>query len=355
MVILTSGNMYSQTEGIVGGEEVEEEQFPWMGKTSASDFLYGCSTTLIEKQWALTAAHCVDSYNFESPAPYRVYLNLTELNMFDPESYTEEIFMDGVFMHEDYDPMSNDGPDLALIRLSAPSVIEPIQLATYEDVASFEHEDDAMVLGWGITELGGEMVDKLRLAECKFVDNDTCESMYELGPYNYYAHNPGGNICAGYFEGEIPVGAAIGDSGGPLFFKDIIGDFKQVGIVSGGETTITTAEFPGVFTLIPEYIDWIHNTMDAYEVAHLNDYRVEEDLSIAYIGDSRIKIIGLYGSYSYKIELYDVMGNKLGDSQCIQNNVVELSIGVCAQGIYVVRVLNENTGVVTTEKISIVN
>ncbi|KDR18614.1 Kallikrein-14 [Zootermopsis nevadensis] len=65
------------------------------------------------------------------------------------------------------------------------------------------------------------------------------------------------NICAGVPEGG--KGQCSGDSGGPL-----IANGHQVGIVSWSVKPCTVAPYPGVYTEIAHYVDWIReNTDDA--------------------------------------------------------------------------------------------
>lgn len=48
-----------------------------------------------------------------------------------------------------------------------------------------------------------------------------------------------------------------GDSGGPLVCKNAAGNKVQVGIVSFGLSFGCELGFPGVFTRVTEYLDWI--------------------------------------------------------------------------------------------------
>ncbi|PSN29662.1 Kallikrein-14 [Blattella germanica] len=59
------------------------------------------------------------------------------------------------------------------------------------------------------------------------------------------------NICAGVPEGG--KGQCSGDSGGPL-----VANGHQVGIVSWSVKPCTVAPYPGVYTEVAYYINWIN-------------------------------------------------------------------------------------------------
>jgi len=63
-------------------------------------------------------------------------------------------------------------------------------------------------------------------------------------------------ICAGLPEGG--KGQCSGDSGGPLI---LTGSDTQVGIVSWSIKPCARPPFPGVFTEVSAYVDWIVETV----------------------------------------------------------------------------------------------
>lgn len=72
-----------------------------------------------------------------------------------------------------------------------------------------------------------------------------------------YLHDS--QICAGLPEGG--KGQCSGDSGGPLL---LIGSDTQVGIVSWSIKPCARPPFPGVFTEVSAYVDWIVETVNSY-------------------------------------------------------------------------------------------
>ena len=86
-------------------------QFRYLGTTSRSDQNHWCSTTLIAPQWAITAAHCIDSG----------HLSIGDVALFGGSVFDEgesgEI--DAILAHPSW-----GGPspvDIALIHLGDPS------------------------------------------------------------------------------------------------------------------------------------------------------------------------------------------------------------------------------------------
>lgn len=64
---------------IVGGQETEVNQYPWMALLTYSNRFY-CGATLINDRYVMTAAHCVSGFNKD-----RIGVTLLEHNRSKPD------------------------------------------------------------------------------------------------------------------------------------------------------------------------------------------------------------------------------------------------------------------------------
>ncbi|XP_072933686.1 transmembrane protease serine 9-like [Epargyreus clarus] len=107
-------------------------------------------------------------------------------------------------------------------------------------------------VGYGVTleEVPDIRADQLQAVSVYTVNNAVCAANYAglLIPREVTSNM----ICAGHPEGG--VGACVGDTGGPLYFSNIV-----VGVISFG-FGCTNATFPRVHTAVSPYTNWIVQT-----------------------------------------------------------------------------------------------
>ena len=217
---------------IVGGTEAAVGAWPWaaaMTFGTGSGFFQYCGGALISQEWVLTAAHC------EVEVGDTVILGRHNLET----SAGEEIRVDRVLTHRDYDPVMNDN-DISLVHLERASGQAMIALGAEAPLPG----EPVTVIGWGLTSEGGSASDVLRQVSVAVVSQNECSEAYALTE---------NMICAGLPEGGKD--SCQGDSGGPLMA--LAGEtWAHVGIVSFGEGCARPGK-PGVYTRTSNYLGWV--------------------------------------------------------------------------------------------------
>jgi secreted trypsin-like serine protease len=272
-------------EMIVNGEPVQEGEIPFQVLITAQwtddrgSWSSTCGGSLIDPQWVLTAAHCLmhDGIAFE---PRNLVVGFGSVY----RSQLKRIKVEKVFAHENYQMPKND---IGLLKLK-----KPIQDAKTVEFASRAKErllrgsDESptgpltlTVSGWGklwdirpgeldaqLQGLGAQNLqavqaeimapEQLRKADLQEIAQADCAEAY--GPaYGDGSVDLEGNICA--MGAHTRKDSCQGDSGGPLFALSPDGPV-QVGVVSWGHSCADDI-FPGIYTRVSFYEDWIANTM----------------------------------------------------------------------------------------------
>ncbi len=241
------------TPRIVGGVEAEPGAWPWqvaLVSSWASSALAGqfCGGSLIDEEWVLTAAHCVEGTDF---GDIDVVVGQHRLSDSDGQRIPATWWV----MHPDYNDYTLDS-DIALIRLAYPATLnDSVQLVDYvtpDDTALFAPGVIATVTGWGARDpIFGDSPDALHQVSLPLVSNEVCNASYGGDITNTM-------ICAGPEEGGQD--SCYGDSGGPLVVPNGTGGYQQAGIVSWG-SGCAEAGYYGVYARVAVFADWIAETM----------------------------------------------------------------------------------------------
>ncbi|XP_067035214.1 trypsin-1-like [Acropora muricata] len=234
---------------IVGGKNALPGNWPWQvtmdyfGESNP----HWCGGSIVTPNWILTAAHCFD-YGDDMNA---YSITAGEYNLNGLEGYEQNVTVEKIFKHPDYDGRDFD---VALVKLNTTikynSHVRPVCLPKTD----LEPQTICYVTGWGHTSEGGNIARILQQATVPLVSRETCQKAYgDLG-YNITKRMR----CAGYAEGNID--ACQGDSGGPLVcHKDH--SWYLMGVVSWGVGCARKGRY-GVYADMMEAKYWVQKTIN---------------------------------------------------------------------------------------------
>ncbi|KAL1117167.1 hypothetical protein AAG570_004494, partial [Ranatra chinensis] len=218
-----------------------------------------CGGTLINDRYIITAAHCTANKNF---ILYVVRLGELDLDGSVKDGATPlDVRVNKIIRHPSYDSKLKIN-DIALVKLNRTVPfsrnIQPICLPILPELRSNDFVGmNPFIAGWGRTSFGkfslpcGTSSNVLMEVQIPIVENDICRKAY--GTMGRIVTDK--QICAGTDHKD----ACLGDSGGPLMLTEQV-NFFLVGIVSFGYKC-GEPNFPGVYTRVTEYIDWITRTV----------------------------------------------------------------------------------------------
>nr|NP_001138002.1 melanization protease 1, isoform C [Drosophila melanogaster]AAN13300.2 melanization protease 1, isoform C [Drosophila melanogaster] len=263
---------------VVGGNETTKREFPWMALieyTKPGNVKgHHCGGSLINHRYVLTAAHCV------SAIPSDWELTGVRLGEWDASTNPDctvgkngrrdcnEPYVDYPveerIPHPQYPGNSRDQlNDIALLRLRDEVQYSDFILPVCLPTLASQHNNiflgrKVVVAGWGRTETNFTSNIKLK-AELDTVPTSECNQRYATQRRTVTTKQ----MCAGGVEG---VDSCRGDSGGPLLLEDYSNgnsNYYIAGVVSYGPTPCGLKGWPGVYTRVEAYLNWIENNVRA--------------------------------------------------------------------------------------------
>ncbi|XP_075948287.1 trypsin-like [Anarhichas minor] len=260
MIVLLSGGCHSQqpvslsvcgravkNTSIVGGRDAAPGSWPWLVSLNSFGYHF-CSGSLINKQWVLTAAHCLYRRDLHT-----ITVSLGRLNQSGQNFNEVSRGLERIVRHHSFDFFENN---ICLLKLSAPvnftDYIQPVCLASAG--STFHTGVSSYVAGFGKTQAGsssGAYI--LQEVKVPIVGNKECKCTHPLITDNV--------ICAGFREGGN--NGCQRDGGAPLVTNNGL-TWIQSGIDNVGNGC-SWPMFLGEFARVSQYQAWITTFIDSSE------------------------------------------------------------------------------------------
>ncbi|XP_041773919.1 chymotrypsin-2-like [Anopheles merus] len=220
---------------VVGGTDAPPGAAPYQVSLQGL-FGHSCGGAIIDRDWILTAAHCV-----QTSVKFTKVLVGTNLLNTGGQRYAVEKF----YVHSRYNnPVFHN--DIALVRLKSmiqyDDLVQPIAYSERE----IPENATLTLTGWGRLSGTGAMPNKLQTIDLTYVPYEECKRLHGNSENVDIGH-----VCTLTKKGE---GACNGDSGGPLVYEG-----KLVGVVNFGVPC--ALGYPDAYARVSYYHDWIRTTI----------------------------------------------------------------------------------------------
>lgn len=229
---------------IIGGKPSTKGERPWMAALTINGQQF-CGGSLIDKQWVLTAAHCIEDIQANEMSGFNVRLNVNDLAN---ANEGETIAVAAMYSHASYS--EGAAADIALLKLAKPATVDPIAIADSDFMNSHARPGTSTtVSGWGNrSSSGSDFSSKLHQVSIPLVSREQCN-----GPKAYNGQIADTEICAGLAAGGKD--SCQGDSGGPLV-ANRQGKPVQLGVVSWGDGCAEPNKY-GVYARVASFTQWV--------------------------------------------------------------------------------------------------
>jgi secreted trypsin-like serine protease len=246
LFVVSTHSAHAIGSRIIGGEVARAAEFPWQVAiyVDTVDGKFFCGGSLLNREWILTAAHCL--YNGRL---YTIQLGSTTLQSGDANRVVVATSTAVIFPNFDPETLEHD---IGLIKLhmeiTLTDYIQPITLAEVGDTVEGM---PAIAVGWGqISDSLSGLANDLHYVTMVVISNAECRLTY------------GDQVKSTMFctVGNYNEGICTGDTGGPLVIAKGINSYVQIGVAGFFSSQGCESMHPSGYIRTDVYNDWIWNT-----------------------------------------------------------------------------------------------
>uniref|UniRef100_A0A1A9VVF8 Peptidase S1 domain-containing protein n=1 Tax=Glossina austeni TaxID=7395 RepID=A0A1A9VVF8_GLOAU len=233
-------------ERVVNGTDSSITRYPFAVSMRGATGSHKCGASIIAPRYILTAAHCVSDNN-----PDEISIQYSTTDITTGVEQINVVPVKRIILHEKYNVQPEFANDIALLELKGQLVfnyktLAPVSLPDpYYEIPQIPEGVQGVLVGWGKNETNGFAQKHLQEVDLKIYSDDECYSRHNNVTTVH-------QLCGGVDEGG--KGQCSGDSGGPLIYNGTV----QLGIVSWSIKPCAVYPYPGVYTKVSHYVDWIY-------------------------------------------------------------------------------------------------